>query len=98
MIEIMKWAFLLFLIYSIVMFNKGERKREGYQNWEACVVQGYPKDWCLFTPEPTLPAEGYCKCINGQYGSYSVDGKCQCYLFNPLLPQYIEPLFRDYLE
>ena len=71
---------------------------EGYENWSACVEQGYPKDWCMFTPDPMQPAPGYCNCGGGHYGSYHVDGKCNCYLYNPqLLPMYVEKQFHDFL-
>ena len=110
----MKWGLFVMLIYYIARYNykqvaaheEGFQNRvegppnrvEGYENWSACVEQGYPKDWCMFTPDPMQPAPGYCNCGGGHYGSYRVDGKCNCYLYNPqLTPMYVDNLFHDYL-
>ena len=103
--EWMKWGLFVMLIYYIAKYNykhaaneEGYPKKEGYENWSACVEQGYPKGWCLFTPDPMLPAPGYCNCGGNHYGSYHVDGKCNCYLYNPqLTPMYVDNLFHDYL-
>jgi hypothetical protein len=97
-----KWGIFLMLIYYIARYNYKEavheHKVEGYENWSACVEQGYPKDWCMFTPNPMEPAPGYCNCGGNGYGSYHVDGKCNCYLYNPqLLPMYVDNQFHDFL-
>ena len=97
-----KWGLFVILIYYIARFNYKqavhEYRVEGYENWSACVEQGYPKDWCMFTPDPMQPAPGYCNCGGGHYGSYHADGKCNCYLYNPqLLPMYVEKQFHDFL-
>ena len=97
-----KWGIFIILIYYIARYNYKEavheHKVEGYENWSACVEQGYPKDWCMFTPNPMEPAPGYCNCGGNYYGSYHVDGKCNCYLFNQLLsPMYVETRFHDFL-
>jgi hypothetical protein len=110
----MKWGVFIMLIYYIAKYNynqaaheEGYQTRsstsiqsrvEGYENWSACVEQGYPKDWCMFTPDPMQPAPGYCNCGGNYYGSYHVDGKCNCYLYNPqLTPMYVDNLFHDFL-
>ena len=97
-----KWGIFIILIYYIARYNYKEavheHKVEGYENWSACVEQGYPKDWCMFTPNPMEPAPGYCNCGGNYYGSYHVGGKCNCYLFNqPLSPMYVETRFHDFL-
>jgi len=95
-----KWGLFVMLIYYIARYNYKQQLRleEGYANWSACVDQGYPKDWCMFTPDPMQPAPGYCNCGGGHYGSYHADGKCNCYLYNPqLLPMYVDKLFHDFL-
>ena len=98
----MKWGLFVMMIYYIVHYNYKQAhtfRAEGYENWSACVEQGYPKDWCMFTPDPMQPAPGYCNCGGGnRYGSYHADGKCNCYLYNPqLLPMYVEKQFHDFL-
>jgi hypothetical protein len=107
----MKWGIFALLIFSIARYNYKQtvyeegpqpptkpNQNEGYENWSACVEQGYPKDWCMFTPDPMQPAPGYCNCGGGHFGSYHVDGKCNCYLYNPqLTPMYVDKLFHDYL-
>jgi hypothetical protein len=95
-----KWGLFVMLIYYIARFNYKQQVRleEGYENWSACVEQGYPKDWCMFTPDPMQPSPGYCNCGGGRYGSYHADGKCNCYLYNPqLLPMHVDKLFHDFL-
>jgi hypothetical protein len=97
----MKWGLFVMLIYYIAVYNYKQhmKQEEGYENWSACVDQGYPKDWCMFTPDPMQPASGYCNCGGGHYGSYHANGKCNCYLYNPqLTPMYVDKLFHDYLE
>jgi hypothetical protein len=98
----MKWGLFVMMIYIIARHNYKQRASshaEGYENWSACVEQGYPKDWCRFTPDPMQPAPGYCNCGGGHYGSYHADGKCNCYLYNPQLsPMYVDKLFHDFLE
>ena len=95
-----KWGIFVVLIYYIARYNYKQQMylEEGFANWSACVDQGYPKDWCMFTPNPMEPSPGYCHCGGGRYGSYHADGKCNCYLYNPQLqPMYVDKLFHDFL-
>ena len=96
----MKWGLFVLLIYYIARYNYKQQTSldEGYENWSDCVDQGYPKDWCMLTPDPMQPAPGYCNCGGNHYGSYRADGKCNCYLYNPqLTPMYVDKLFHDFL-
>jgi hypothetical protein len=93
------WTIVLIIFYIIVKSNYKQLNLENYENWTDCVNQGYPKDWCLFTPDPLNPSPGYCNCGGNRYSGYRVNGNCNCYLHNPQLSTiYVDKLFHDYLN
>mgnify|MGYP006114276313 CR=1 FL=1 len=69
---------------------------EPFESYENCVQQGYPNDFCLQTPIQSKVNYGYCKCVDGNFGSFHMDdGKCYCYLYNGLLPHKITRPFKS---
>lgn len=69
---------------------------EPFQSYESCVGQFYPNWWCMRVPKQNEEENGYCRCGNGQMGTYQMGGKCFCYPNNPTFPYYTENKFFDY--
>jgi len=96
----MNYYLIIILSIFIIIFNSAQPRSiiEGYESYENCVRQGYPNDFCMQTPIKSKLGESYCKCANGEYGSFHMgDGKCYCYLYGPRDPYYTQHVFHDYL-
>ena len=97
----MNYYFIMLISLIIILFNSAIPRsiKEGYESYENCVRQGYPNTFCMRTPIKSKMGESYCKCANGEFGSFHIgDGKCYCYLYGPREPYYVENVFNDYLN
>ena len=85
------------VVLAFVLWASSSSK-EGFQSVVNCVDQGYPSDFCMRVPAQAVISSGYCECANGQLGTQSQPGVCSCFPFNPTLPYYPTPVFRDWLR
>ena len=70
--------FILFIYFLSTYFYK-----EGFNNYDDCVYQGYPQSFCSRTPIETSSGPQYCKCPDGYLSGWHMnDDKCYCYMKN----------------
>ena len=98
----MNYYLVIFLSIIIILFNASvhskKKVKENFESYENCVRQGYPNSFCMQTPIISKVDYGYCKCANGEFGSYHVgDGKCYCSLYGPRPPYYTNHVFHDFV-
>ena len=96
----MNYYLIIILSIFVIIFNSAQPRsiKEGYESYENCVRQGYPNNFCMQTPIKSMVDYGYCKCVNGEFGSYHMgDGKCYCSLYGPRPPYYTNPVFHDFV-
>jgi hypothetical protein len=73
--------FILFVYFAY--FLSTYFYKEGFNNYDDCVDQGYPQSFCSRTPIETSSGPKYCKCTDGYLGAWHMnDDKCYCYMKN----------------